>query len=121
MIFSLRKDPLMCLGGRYYETAATPEGTYFEYEPMTDLSKSRDATIRNLIVSEGSTAIRTNWDLPFRKGAYVTLADSNTYLIESVTVAPASTAFQSLAVCTCPDRDKILSVRLVANLRGGVL
>ena len=111
----------MCLGGRFYETTQAPEGEYFEYEPMDDISRSRDAAVRNLVITEGATAIRTNWDLPFRPGAYVLLADRNTYLIESTSKAPASTSFQSLSVCAYPEQDWILSVRLVANLRGDVL
>ena len=121
MIFATRRDPLMCLSGRFYETTTAAEGQYFEYEPNTDVSQSRDAAVRNLVIEEGVTAIRTNWDLPFRPGTYVALADGNTYIIESTSRAPASTHFQALAVCTVPERDWILSVRLVANLRGDVL
>ncbi len=121
MIFALRRDPLMCLGGRFYETPRANEGEYFEYEPMDDISHSRDVAVRNLVITEGATVIRTNWDLPFRPGTYVLLADGNNYLIESTSRAPASTSFQALAVCTCPEQDWLLSLRLVANLKGDVL
>ena len=121
MLFSLRKDPLMCLAGRYFEYAEADEGEYFEYAPENDVSRSRDTSVRNMVIQEGVTAIRTNWDIPFRPGAYVLLSDGNTYMIENTTRAPASTSFQTLAVCTTPERDWILSLRLVANLRGDVL
>lgn len=111
----------MCLGGRLYETPQAAEGQYFEYEPINDVSHSRDVAVRNLVILEGVTAIRTNWDLPFRPGAYVLLADNNTYMIESTTRAPSSTNYQALFVSNYPEQDWILSVRLVANLRGDVL
>lgn len=121
MIFGLRRDPLMCLGGRFYKTPQAPEGEYFEYAPENDVSHSRDTAVRNLVIEEGVTVIRTNWDLPFRPGTYVLLADNNTYMIENTARAPASTNYQALSVSTYPEQDWVLSVRLVANLRGDVL
>lgn len=121
MIFGLRRDPLMCLGGRFYETPHAHEGEYFEYEPMGEVSRNRDIAVRNLVITEGVTVIRTNWDLPFRPGTYVLLADGNNYLIESTSRAPASTSFQALTVCAYPEQDWVLSLRLVSNLRGDVL
>ena len=118
MLFALRKDPESVLQGLFFEHSTTIEGVPFMYAPVEDVRRYRDTSGRSLIVKEGVTAIRTAWPCKFTPGSYVILADGNKYILEQTARDVVSTAYQSLAVCSMPEQDWILTVRLVANTRG---
>ncbi|MBQ8908328.1 MAG: hypothetical protein IJY71_07070 [Clostridia bacterium] len=118
MLFALRKDPEAVLQGLFYELSTTESGTPFMYAPVEDVRRYRDASGRNLVIKEGVTAIRTAWPCKFTPGSYVILSDGNRYIIEQTARDVVSTAYQALATCAVPERDWILTVRLVSNARG---
>lgn len=121
MLLSLRKDPEAVLQGIFYEFSTSEIGESFMYAPVEDVRRYRDSGGRNILIKEGATAIRTAWKLKFAPGSYVILADGNRYIIEQTAKDVVSTAYQSIAVCSMPEQDIILTVRLVSNSRGVTL
>lgn len=117
-MLALRRDPEAVLQGLFLELPTSEEGESFMYAPVEDVRRYRDASVRNLVIKEGVTAIRTSWALKFTPGSYVILADGNKYMIEQTARAVVSTAYQSLAVSIVPDQDWVLTVRLVGNAKG---
>jgi hypothetical protein len=117
MLFA-RKDPEAILQGLFFEKPTSDSGEPFMYAPVEDVRRYRDASGRNLIIQEGVTAIRTAWPCNFTPGSYVILSDGNRYIIEQTARDVVSVAYQSLGVSLAPERDWILTVRLVFNARG---
>lgn len=117
-MLALRIDPEAVLQGLFLELPTSEEGESFMYAPVEDVRRYRDASVRNLVIKEGVTAIRTSWTLKFTPGSYVILADGNKYMIEQTARAVVSTAYQSLTVSIVPDQDWVLIVRLVGNAKG---
>ena len=122
MIHALLKDPLQFSAGMYYLTANEPEGQYFEYAwEDNEKSSTRSAQGHNVVRNDGFTRVSTDYDLGFVAGAFVALDDGNLYIIEQITKAISSTAYQALNVTKDPERDTVLTCRLVKNVREGAL
>lgn len=122
MLHMLMRDPEQCFGAYLFRHSTDENGEYFEYKYENNDSRSSRVSVgRNLMTQDGVTRVRTNWDISFFPGSYVLLADSNMYIIEEATNEISSTASQALLVNVLPDRDTILSLRLVRNPRGAAL
>ena len=117
-MFGLRKDPEAVLQGLFLALPTSDEGDSFMYAPVEDVRRYRDSGMRNLVIKEGTTAIRTSWPLKFTPGSYVILSDGNKYMIEQTARAVVSTAYQSIHVSIIPEQDWILFIRLVGNAKG---
>jgi hypothetical protein len=122
MIHALMKDPMQFSAGKYYLTATEPEGRYFEFSWVdNEKSSTRAAQGHNVVRNDGFTRISTDYDLGFVAGAFVELDDGNLYIIEQIAKAISTTAYQALNVSRDPQRDTILALRLVKNVREGAL
>lgn len=120
MIYMLTRDPNEVFGAYLFRSTTDNVGEYFEFAYEDNAKRSsRVAVGKNLMTSDGQTRIRTDWNVTFTPGIYVLLLDDNSmHIIYSVETELASTASQALMFNRVPERDTILTLRLVRNPKG---
>ncbi len=120
MIHMLMRDPEEVFGAYLFRNSSDDIGEYFEFGYEGNSTRSTRATVgKNLLTNDGSTRIRTDWDLSFFPGSYVLLLDDNSmHIIDAVDTEISSTASQALLFNKRPERDVILTLRLVRNPKG---
>lgn len=123
MIHMLMRDPEEAFGAYLFRNSSDDIGEYFEFGYEGNNTRSTRVTVgKNLLTSDGSTRIRTDWDLSFFPGSYVLLLDDNSmHIIDAVDTEISSTASQALLFNKRPERDVILTLRLVRNPKGAQL
>lgn len=119
MIHMLMRDPEEVFGAFLFKNSTDGDGIYFEYAyEDNDKRSSRVIVGKNILANEGRTRIRTNWEAPFSPSMYVLLEDDNMYFVEAVDRAISSVASQALTVNKSPERDTVLTLRMVRNPKG---
>lgn len=57
---------------------------FFKYELVKDKAKTYNQILQNLITTEGSTIIKTNYNLQWMNQQYVVLQDERKYIITNI-------------------------------------
>ena len=74
------------------------QGKFFQYEQVNEKAKRYNQIVQNLITSETSTVIMTNYVLDYKVNEYIELQDGCNYIINGIQQAEEDINPQAYAV-----------------------
>ena len=107
------------LFGTRYKTKTDIQGDKIKYEILSYPKKSFGELINNLILTQGTLTIKTNWDIGWQPKQYFVDNYGKRYIINDIQIMPQEVNPQVLAVAMVnPDTDFVLNLTQVDNVWG---